>query len=96
MDSQIISGVIGALSAIAGAAITYLASSNSKKIAKLEGAVEKYKKEIRARQDQEEVVCDWLCELKISSSRSAAKLQLRDKVFSIKGTRPELKPSEVR
>jgi hypothetical protein len=46
MDSQIISGAIGALSAIAGAAITYLASSNSKKIAKLEGAVEKYKKKV--------------------------------------------------
>jgi hypothetical protein len=54
------------------------------------------KKDIMARQHEENVAACWIFELGGASSQQAAKLKLRDRTERETGKRPFVEPSEVK
>lgn len=96
MDSQIIAAAIAVVGTLGGGLVTVWAQREAKKMASLEKRIQRYSNEIRARQAQEDIAAEWLCELGVASSERAAKLLLRDRTEERRGLRPEIGPSGVR
>jgi hypothetical protein len=96
MDSQVIASVIAVLGTLGGAFVTAWVQRDSKRITLLEGKVDRYRTEIRARQAEEEVAVEWLAELGVASTARAAKTLLRERTEQQKGLRPAVGPAEVR
>ena len=76
MDSQIIAAAIAVMGTLGGGLVTVWAQREAKKMASLEKRIQRYSNEIRARQSQEDIAAEWLCELGVASSERAAKLML--------------------
>lgn len=96
MDSQIIAAAIAVVGTLGGGLVTVWAQREAEKMASLEKRIQRYSNEIRARQAQEDIAAEWLCELGVASSERAAKLMLRDCTEERRGLRPEIGPSGVR
>jgi len=79
MDSQIVASVIAVLGTLSSAAVIAWVQREAKKIATLERRVERYKAEIRARQDEEDMAAEWLAELGVTNTPCAAKTLLRER-----------------
>ena len=96
MDSQIIAAALAVVGTLGGGLVTAWAQREAKKMAAMEKRVQRYRNEIQARQAQEDIAAEWLCELGVASSERAAKLLLRDRTEERRGLRPEIGPSGVR
>ena len=96
MDSQIIAAALAVVGTLGGGLVTAWAQREAKKMAALEKRIQRYRNEIQARQAQENIAAEWLCELGVASSERAAKLLLRDRTEERRGLRPEIGPSGVR
>jgi hypothetical protein len=95
MDAQISAAIIAVVGTLGGSIVGWLSQRDSKTTARLEKKVAHYAAEIRARQAEEDVACQWLVELKVTPSVSAAKLKLRDRTEGERGQRPSISPAEV-
>jgi hypothetical protein len=96
MNGQVVSSVIAVIGTLAGAVIGALSQREAKKIGVLERRIERYKREIRARQAEEETAAKWLCSLlPPGSSALAAKRQLRRRTEKESGLRPFIGPKEM-
>lgn len=95
MQAQIWAAVIAVVGTLGGSIVGWLSQRDSKTVARLERKVAKYAAEIRARQAEEDIACQWLVELNAARSIPAAKLKLRDRTEAERGQRPSFSPAEV-
>jgi hypothetical protein len=95
MDVHISAAIIAVHGTLGGGIIGWLSQRDARNIARLERKVAKYAEEIRARQAEEDVACQWLVELHVGASEASVKLKLRDRTEQERGRRPSIAPSEV-
>jgi hypothetical protein len=95
MDVQISAAIIAVLGTLGGSVVGWVSQRDGKNVARLERKVAKYAAEIRARQAEEDVACEWLVELNAGTSATSVKLKLRDRTEHERGQRPSLAPSDV-
>lgn len=95
MDTQIASSLIALLGTLAGAYLGIWSQRETKRIKSMERRIDRYKQEIRARQAEEDIACEWLVETGLATSIRAAQLALRERTESQRGLRPTVPPSEV-
>jgi 2-phospho-L-lactate guanylyltransferase (CobY/MobA/RfbA family) len=96
MDNQVISSAIAVLGTLGGALIGVFAQREARKVRRLEVQVDRYRREIRARQAEEEVAAIWLSKCLVPAiTPLAAKRELRNRTEKEKGVRPFIAPREV-
>ena len=95
MDSAIISALITVVGTLAGTFIGIWSQRENKRLQALQRRIERYRQEIRARQAEEDIACEWLVEAGQAPSHRAALLALRERTESDRGLRPTLSPREV-
>lgn len=96
MDSQVVCSGIAVAGTLGGSLLTALVAREGKKVKKLEARVDRYKADIRARQQEENIAARLLVELGYAATEVAAKNKLREVTELETGYRPFIEPSEVR
>jgi hypothetical protein len=94
MDTQIITALIAVGGTLLGGMLTAFIASRGRRYAKLEARVILLAREVAARQQEENIACDWLGEL-LEKSPHSVKTMLRDRTVEQYGIRPAMSPSEV-
>ena len=95
MSDAIMASIVGVVGTVVGSVVGAWTQREGKKIGTLERKVERYRKEILARQAEEEVAAEWLFELGAGTSELAAKRALRRMTQKRRGTSPSIGPKEV-
>lgn len=96
MDSVTISSLIGVLGTLLGSLITLLSQRDIRKISSMERKIDKLRREVIARQAQENVICQWLVELGQAKSVQSAQISLRNRAEQETGLRPSMSPSHLK
>jgi hypothetical protein len=95
MDHQVLNSVVLVLGTLGGASIGALSQRESKKIGRLERRIDRYMREIRARQAEEETAASWLVSLGASTNVLAAKRELRRRTRQEHGISPTIGPQKM-
>jgi len=99
MDAQVVSSavaVVGTLvGTLGGALISASVQREGKKIGELKQRIDRYQRDIRARQAEEATAAEWLFQLNVARSPLAAKRELRRRTEQESGLRPFVGPKEV-
>jgi len=95
VEAQIVSSAIAVIGSLGGALIGGLLQRESKKLRELELKVERFRKEIQARQKEEEVAAELLFMNGAAVSSLAAKRMLRRETEKRFAIRPTVGPREV-
>jgi len=63
MDVKIASASIAVIGTLGGALLGFWLQRETKRLSAMQRRIESYRREIRARQAQEDVACEWLVDL---------------------------------
>ena len=95
MQTEIATALIALIGTLAGTGLGIWSQRETKRLAALERRIDRYKQEIRARQAEEDIACQWLVELDAAKTVRAALLALRQRTEDERGLRPNLAPNSV-